>query len=106
MKKKKAQGISINTIIIAAIALIVMVLVILIFTGNIRNFRKSAGSCEGNGGVCVASEDTCKDDSAAGYQGRVLSQYNEWCTDNYPSKPYCCLTAKKIVEQTAEETTE
>jgi hypothetical protein len=33
--KKKAQGISINTIIIAAIALIVLVVLIAVFTGRI-----------------------------------------------------------------------
>lgn len=41
MLNKKAQGISINTIIIAAIALIVLVVLITIFTGNMGQWIKN-----------------------------------------------------------------
>ena len=40
---KKAQGISINTIIIAAIALIVLVVLVAIFTGRIGLFGRQVG---------------------------------------------------------------
>lgn len=40
MPSKKAQGISINTIIIAAIALIVLVVLVMIFTGRMGMFTK------------------------------------------------------------------
>ena len=54
---KKAQSISINTIVVAAIALVVMVLVIMIFTGKIINFNKSADACESNRGTCINTDD-------------------------------------------------
>ena len=41
--KKKSQGISINTIIIAAIALIVLVVLVAIFTGRIGLFGREVG---------------------------------------------------------------
>ena len=50
---RKAQSISINTIIIAAIALIVMIFVIIVFTGNMTNWNNKVKTCAGQGGVCV-----------------------------------------------------
>ena len=48
---KKAQGISINVIIIAAIALIVLVVLVAIFTGRLAIFSKEVAEtgqdCEG-----------------------------------------------------------
>jgi hypothetical protein len=55
--KKKAQSISINTIVVAAIALVVMVLVVMIFTGNMSRFRRNADACENNRGVCINVDD-------------------------------------------------
>ena len=39
MKNKKAQGLPMNTIVIAALVLVVMIVLILIFTGNIGGWR-------------------------------------------------------------------
>ena len=49
---KKAQGLSINTIIIALIALLVLVVVIAILTGNIKIFTGTTTSCNSRQGVC------------------------------------------------------
>ena len=49
---KKAQGLSMNVIIIAALGLIVLVIMVLIFTGQIGVFSKSV-SCEARGGECL-----------------------------------------------------
>jgi len=54
--KKKAQGISINTIIIAAIALIVLVVLIAIFTGRLGGFSLGVASCVDKGGTCQPYE--------------------------------------------------
>jgi len=54
---KKAQGLSVNTIIIAAIALIVLVVLIAVFTGRFGIFSKSLNECPGN--RCM-SESLCK----------------------------------------------
>ena len=43
---RKAQGLSINTIIIVALALVVLVALIAIFTGKLGNFGKGTMDCE------------------------------------------------------------
>ena len=55
---KKAQSISINTIIIAAIALAVLVVLFVIFTGRISLFSKGVGET-------TTCEQACK---SAGYK--------------------------------------
>ena len=51
---KKAQGISLNVIVIAAIALIVLVILSVIFIGRLGTFGKETAACENKGGTCVA----------------------------------------------------
>ncbi|HII16786.1 TPA: hypothetical protein HA361_02635 [Candidatus Woesearchaeota archaeon] len=48
MHARKAQGISINTIVIAAIALVVLVVVIAIFTGNLGSFATDLKNAKGD----------------------------------------------------------
>ena len=55
--KKKAQSISINTIVAAAIALVVMILIIMIFTNSFAGFKRSADACQSSGGKCVESDE-------------------------------------------------
>jgi len=54
MLQKKAQGLSMNVIIIAAIALIVLVVLIMIFTGRMGLFTGGIKTCPSMGGFCVA----------------------------------------------------
>ena len=62
MKNKKSQGMPINTIIIAALALIVLVILIAIFTGQIGKTAQNLGSCITKGGKCANDgEGQCKD---------------------------------------------
>ncbi len=44
--KKKAQGISLNVIIVAAIALLVLVILAFVFTGRIALFSKGISDCD------------------------------------------------------------
>ena len=51
---KKAQGLSLNTIIIAIIVLIVLVVIVIIFTGYFgKIFTPSVKSCTAQGGECA-----------------------------------------------------
>jgi len=54
---KKAQGLSINVIIIAVIALIVLVVLAVILTGRIGIFSAGVDSCMYKGGRCQISCD-------------------------------------------------
>jgi hypothetical protein len=53
MKTFKAQGLSMNVIVAAAIALIVLVVVISIFYGKSNVFSKGLDDCSSKGGKCV-----------------------------------------------------
>lgn len=53
MKSKKAQGISLNVIIIAALALIVLVVLVAIFTGRMGITIRGIESCADKNGVCA-----------------------------------------------------
>ena len=54
MKFKKAQGLPMNTIVIAAIVLVVLVVLIMIFTGSIGKWRQDIEEkpCTEVGGEC------------------------------------------------------
>ncbi|MBW2977137.1 hypothetical protein KY347_06870 [Candidatus Woesearchaeota archaeon] len=57
-KKKNAIELSINTIILAALALIVLVVLIAVFTGKSGDTVKILEDCGSRGGSCVG-EDRC-----------------------------------------------
>ena len=61
---KRGQGISINVIIIAAIALLVLVVLSVVFMGRMGTLSSGTADCRNQGGVCA---DTCGVDDAAGY---------------------------------------
>ena len=56
---KKAQGLSMNVIIIAALALIVLVILAVIFMNRMGQVVTEADSCTNNGGRCVADKEDC-----------------------------------------------
>jgi len=74
---KKAQGMSLTTLIIAAICLIVLVVMIIIFTGNINKWGTDVKSCVARGGKCLPN--TC----AIGTQTEIPNV----C----PSGQFCCV---------------
>ena len=74
----KAQGLSLNTIIIAALVLIVLIVLIVIFSGKMGSFVTNVESCTAKNGVLNA--DSTLDDHAC---------YKMAKTDS--SKDYCCI---------------
>ena len=79
MAKKKAQGISMNVIIIAALALIVLVVLLVIFTGRMGIFGKGLNTCKGS---CVTRAEECGDKAAIPTDN---------CNDKGKDYKYCCL---------------
>ena len=53
--QKKAQGLSLHTIVIAILVLIVLVILIYIFSSKIGGVSTSLSSCEDKGGECDVS---------------------------------------------------
>ena len=77
---KKAQGLSVDTIIIAAIALLVLVILSVIFIGRIGTFGQSADRCENKGGRCFSEE--CADTTDYPLQISAI------CPEE---RPNCCI---------------
>ncbi len=71
-KNKRAQGLSLNTIIIAIMVIIVLVIIILITTGQLQKFTQGADKQAG----CVASGGYCTDSNSC---GNILSVANDEC---------------------------
>ena len=78
--QKKAQGLSLSTIVIAAIVLIVLVILIVIFTGRMSGFVDNIEDCETKGGT---SNPTGKLDNHACYKIKTES-----------TNKYCCIPIK------------
>ena len=88
--KTKAQSISINTIVIAAIALTVMILIILITTGSLGSFRRDADSCTSQRGECIDREEI---DEKCGDPDYDIVKYEYNCYDGRDVDPdqVCCV---------------
>ncbi|HIG96668.1 TPA: hypothetical protein HA249_07355 [Candidatus Woesearchaeota archaeon] len=89
---KKAQGISINVIVIAALALLVLVVLAMIFTGKLGGWTKAQNECSSNGGMCVGDASQCTGENA-----QVMSRYT--CPN---AGEVCCLTLEGVQEPTFE----
>ncbi|MBI2176623.1 hypothetical protein HYU40_04755 [Candidatus Woesearchaeota archaeon] len=62
LSTKKAQGMSLNTVIIAIIVLVVLVVLVMIFTGYFgKVFTPTVASCQSAGGTCA---DSCGNDES------------------------------------------
>ena len=94
MLQKKAQGLSLNVVIIAAIALIVLVVLVMIFTGRMGGFTGTIAMCSNQGGECVTIN-TCTSDIG----NKIDASCDGDLTNPNPpnNKPDCCIKKSKYV---------
>jgi hypothetical protein len=78
---KRGQGISMNVIIIAAIALLVLVVLSVVFMGRMGTFSSGSADCNNQGGVCA---EVCGTGDAAGHP----TTYN---AAECPDTKICCI---------------
>ena len=95
---KKAQGISINTIIIAAIALIVLIILIAVFTGRMGWWGRDLSTAQ-QGPVCSGDIGTPVSGACGPNQEQVLSNFRT-CTDKITTECLqpgyvCCKNKQK-----------
>ncbi len=94
MRFSKGQGLSMNVIIIAALALLVLIILAVVLTGKFRIFTTATSSCESFGGTCLRDDD--------GVDKRVgilfcpkdyVTKRNTDCEneDKYPDGAICCI---------------
>ncbi len=81
---KKSQGMPINVIIIAALALIVLVVLAAIFTGRVKIFSENLQSCAAKQGQCEKGP-LCPSNKA------LVTNTN--CPEGDPDKEkkFCCV---------------
>lgn len=90
---KKAQGMSLNVIIIAALGLLVLVVLAIIFTGRTGVFVRESDKCDIKGGKCVATQADC-----SGIYDKVawgacdLSGDTKYHFSNEDSDGFCCIS--------------
>ena len=77
----RAQGLSLNTIVIAALVLVVLVVLVVILTGQVGRFGGSLKDCSSLGGEC---QNGCNEGQAE------IKGTN--CPDDYSGKPQCCIS--------------
>ncbi|MFH0875477.1 MAG: hypothetical protein V1859_06050 [archaeon] len=87
--RRKAQSLSMNTIIVAALALLVLIIIALIFTGRIKITREGIDNCGNNGGRCVSNERT----GITGPYRECSGSYDKVIIGKCPNEDQiCCLT--------------
>lgn len=89
MKSTKAQGISINTIIIAAIALIVLVVLIAVFAGRMGIWGKELDDAE-KATKCTASNGRWASECEPDVEEAVYGPFED--QDQNPGLTCCILT--------------
>ena len=97
-QSRKAQGLSINTIIIAALGLAVLVILFAVFTGRIGIFGKNIDATQQQLTTCAQqcqvsgyNGGTPKGECASSNEIRIYGQFSE---DSFKSNPdmKCCCT--------------
>ncbi len=89
--QKKAQGLSMNVIIIAALALLVLVILSVIFMSRTGMFISDSKNCEQLGGRCVALTDECPAGYVAKSMGSMKCLKSDGSVD--PDKK-CCVAGE------------
>ncbi len=89
MRNKKGD-LSLNIIIVAAIGLLVLVVISVIFMSRSGKFSRSSFDCESQGGVCQAS-DAAGAKCTTGY--KYTSSYKCYTAEGKANeaKPNCCI---------------
>ena len=108
--QKKAQGLSLNFVIIAIILILVVVVIVAIFTGVFNNTTTTLASCETAGGECFDKTDPatpCEEiisgenlsDSVV--SGSTQDSHNKACqraNNDNNDKYRCCPAGYKVKE--------
>ncbi|MEK6849188.1 MAG: hypothetical protein AABY01_01310 [Nanoarchaeota archaeon] len=81
----RAQGISINVIVVAAIALLVLVVLSVVFLGRFGVFTAQSADCSNKGGSCTT-----------GACPTGTSEYSAWnCADTAGgARQACCIAVQ------------
>lgn len=88
MLRNKKGELSINVIIVAILALLVLVILGTIFAGKLGNFRKNSDTCTTNGGSCTDKTVGCQQDQ---YQKEITGNCYQSDGKTIDSNKVCCI---------------
>lgn len=83
-----------NTIVIAAIALIVLIVMVLIFTGQISKFRQGIDDCTKKGGYSRSSDAECIDQGGIPNGPYITYDGGKRITTQADNGMVCCVFKK------------
>ena len=86
---KKGQGISMTVIIVAALALLVLVVLSIIFLGKMGETANVISSCTDKGGYCVDECSAAGIEEAGGPVGAMTRSTGDTCPN--PDEEVCCI---------------
>lgn len=96
---KKAQGLSLNTIVIAALALLVLSILSLLFIGRMNLARDDINDCQTAGGTCIYAEQPWMDcehflenDPRYDHYSAARQSGNS-CRESHGEDHICCIFA-------------
>lgn len=95
IKKNKKGDISIGIIIIAAVGILVLIVLVIVFSGKTKVFSTQGARCETNGGICTTVK--CGTGEAANYpkQSYTYGCAKDTTTTNVQSakisSKHCCI---------------
>jgi len=89
--RKKAQDLSLNVIIIAALTLLVLVILAVIFMGRTGMFRKESGDCGTVGGFCSRTGCTGTYEKETGYDCNLDNDKS--VNEGQTIDGVCCVSA-------------
>lgn len=94
--QRRAQGLSMNLIVMAAIALLILVILAFIFMGRMGIFGTGVAECRNQGGTCMLDPCGTPDTVSAGYDpfhpaDAACDKYSKGRT------PYCCIKIEEEV---------
>jgi len=92
ISRKKSQGMSINVIIIAALAIAVLVVLFAVFTGRISLVSKQLDSCTNKGGTCGTT--ACNTETHVEFQSTKGFTDSE-CDGKPTADQHCCIPVNK-----------
>ena len=74
-KFKKAQGLSLNTVVIAAMVILVLIVIAIIVIRSSGQFATNTGACSSSGGVCGPSHLVSNSDVEVYIGDRYVEKY-------------------------------
>ena len=88
---KKRGELAFSQIVIAVVAIFVLIVLMVIFGGNLGGVNKDLGTCIAKGGTCM-SEDSCKT------KGGLVRPGSDLCKED-PKGDFCCITTVTLKKE-------